>query len=95
MDCLSIQSGELTQRNLDYDPRWKSAETNNLHPVWCLVSRSSWSPDGKWLAYVSNQADSVGRDYGEIFVVSIDTGDVTRLTFTDGKVYDWRVSWGK
>lgn len=55
----------------------------------------SWSPDGKWLAYVSNQVDSAGPDFGEIFLVSLETGDVYQLTFTNGNVYDWRVTWGK
>lgn len=55
----------------------------------------SWSPDGRWLAYVSNQNGSIGVDYGEIFLISIDTGEFIQLTNTDGNVYDWRVSWGK
>jgi Tol biopolymer transport system component len=55
----------------------------------------SWSPDGKWLAYVSNQVDSAGPDFGEIFLVSLETDDVFQLTFTNGNVYDWRVTWGK
>ncbi|HEX9013331.1 MAG TPA: hypothetical protein VF813_07435, partial [Anaerolineaceae bacterium] len=53
----------------------------------------AWSPDGQWIAYVSNQADSVGADYGEIFVVSLKTGEVVQVTHSGGKVYDWRVSW--
>jgi serine/threonine protein kinase len=55
----------------------------------------SWSPDGHWLAFVSNQAGSIGADFGEIFVVSLNTGEVHQVTNTGGKVYDWRVSWGK
>jgi Tol biopolymer transport system component len=55
----------------------------------------TWSPDGKWLAFVLNQASGTGTDYGEIFVVSIETGEIHQLTHTGGIVYDWRVSWGK
>ena len=53
----------------------------------------SWSPDGEWLAYVSSQAGSLGPDYGEIFVVSLRTGQTVQVTDTGGRVYDWRVSW--
>lgn len=53
----------------------------------------AWSPDGRWLAFVSNQAGSIGADYGELFVVSLDSGEVVRLTDTGGTVYDWRVTW--
>lgn len=55
----------------------------------------AWSPDGQWLAFVSNQAGSIGQDYGEIFVVSLATGQIQQITQTGGRVYDWRVSWGK
>ncbi len=53
----------------------------------------AWSPDGRWLAFVSSQAGSVGADYGELFVVSLDSGEVIQVTDTGGRVYDWRVSW--
>jgi len=55
----------------------------------------SWSPDGQWLAFVSDQAGSFGADYGEIFIVSVVTGEIIQVTYTEGVVYDWRVSWGK
>lgn len=54
----------------------------------------AWSPDGRWLAFVSSQAGSIGADYGEIFVLSLDTGELAQLTSTGGQIYDWRVSWG-
>jgi serine/threonine protein kinase len=54
----------------------------------------SFSPDGHWLAFVSNQAGSYGADYGEIFVVSLNTGELVQVTHTGGMVYDWRVDWG-
>ncbi len=53
----------------------------------------AWSPDGRWLAFVSSQAGSVGADYGELFVVSLETGEVIQVTDTGGTVYDWRVTW--
>lgn len=55
----------------------------------------AWSPDGQWLAFVSGQAGSAGADYGEIFVVSLQTGEVVQVTQTGGQVYDWRVSWSR
>ena len=55
----------------------------------------SWSPDGKWLAFVSNQDQSIGADYGEIYVVSLTTGEVARISNTGGRIYDWRASWGE
>lgn len=55
----------------------------------------SWSPDSHWLAFVSDQNGSIGADYGEIFIISIETGELIQLTNTGGSVYDWRVSWGR
>lgn len=55
----------------------------------------TWSPDGRWLAFVSSQAGSYGADYGEVFVVSLDMGELIQLTFTGGQVYDWRVWWSR
>jgi len=54
----------------------------------------AWSPDGKWIAFVSSQAGSVGADYGEVFVVSLVTGEIQQVTHTGGMVSDWRVTWG-
>ena len=51
----------------------------------------AWSPDGKWLAYVSGPSKS---DYGEIFIVSLETGEIRRVIKTGDLVYDWRVTWG-
>jgi serine/threonine protein kinase len=55
----------------------------------------TWSPDGQWLAFVSNRGESAGSDYGEIYVVSIKTGETIQVTHTGGQVYDWRVSWAQ
>jgi Tol biopolymer transport system component len=54
----------------------------------------SWSPDGQYLAYVSNQNGSKGSDLGDIFIVSLISGDTVQATFTGGVVYDWKVAWG-
>jgi len=54
-----------------------------------------WSPDGKWLAFISNRESSIGADFGEVFVISIETGETIKITSTNGTVYDWRVSWSK
>jgi Tol biopolymer transport system component len=55
----------------------------------------TWSPDGKWIIFVSNQDKSIGADYGELYAVSVDTEKTIQLTHTGGNVYDWRPSWGK
>jgi len=52
-----------------------------------------WSPDGKWLAFISNKDASVGSDFGDVYVVSLNTGDLIQVTYTGGRVLDWRVSW--
>jgi len=49
-----------------------------------------WSPDGGWIAYVGNLP--AGGDYGDVYVVSSEGGDPTRVTF-DGHTYDWRLAW--
>ena len=54
-----------------------------------------FSPDGQWLAFVSNQNGSDGSDFGDVYIVSLATGEVTQITDTGGYVLDWRVTWGK
>ena len=62
-------------------------------PIW---SRGPcFSPDGNWLAFVSSQKGSDGPDFGEVFVVSLLTGELRQVTNTGGYVYDWRVTWTK
>ena len=69
----------------------------NKHKVTSTLNGWShgpvWSPDGKWLAMVSSQAGSIGNDYGEVFIISPDTGEMHQITNTGGSVLDWRVSW--
>jgi Tol biopolymer transport system component len=55
----------------------------------------TWSPDGKWIIFVSTQNQSIGADYGELYAVSVDTGETIQLTHTGRSVYDCRPSWGK
>ena len=52
----------------------------------------SWSPDGKWIAYVADVPGS-GPDFGDAFIISLETGEIVQITNTFGAVYDWRVSW--
>jgi len=54
-----------------------------------------FSPDGKWLAFVSSQNKTDGSDFGDVFVVSLLTGEVHQVTHTGGYVLDWRVTWTK
>jgi serine/threonine protein kinase len=53
-----------------------------------------WSPDGDWLAFVSLTAGSVDPDFGDVFVISLHTGELVQITRTGGRVLDWRVTWG-
>jgi Tol biopolymer transport system component len=54
----------------------------------------AWSPDGKWLAYVSSPSGTPGVEYGDVFVISLDTGEIHQVTNTSGAVDNWRLSWG-
>jgi Tol biopolymer transport system component len=53
-----------------------------------------WSPDGKWLAFVSTPSASTGVEYGEINVISLDTGEIHQITDTGEGIDNWRVTWG-
>jgi TolB protein len=53
----------------------------------------TWSPDGRMIAFVSNRSGSRGADYGELFVVDLETGAIRQMTDTGGNVYDWRPAW--
>jgi Tol biopolymer transport system component len=53
-----------------------------------------WSPDGKWLAFVSTPSVSLGVEYGEINVISVDTGEIHQVTDSGGGIDNWRVTWG-
>ena len=53
-----------------------------------------WSPDGKWLAFVSTPSASLGVEYGEINVISVDTGEIHQVTDSGGGIDNWRVTWG-
>jgi hypothetical protein len=54
-----------------------------------------FSPDSQWLAFVSNRNESDGQDFGDLFVVSLLTGETLQVTDTGGRVFDFRVTWGK
>jgi len=53
-----------------------------------------WSPDGKWLAFVSTPSASTGVEYGEINMISVDSGEIHQVTDTGGAIDNWRVTWG-
>lgn len=53
----------------------------------------TWSPDGHYIAYVSDRAGSIGADFGELFVVDVETSEVVQVTSSGGSVYDWRPAW--
>jgi serine/threonine protein kinase len=78
---------------VDRDGRNEQRITFTPEGYWSRAP--SWSPDGHWLVFVSNQDVSNGAESGEIYAVSLETLEVVRITNTDGRVYNWRVSWGK
>jgi Tol biopolymer transport system component len=53
-----------------------------------------WSPDGKWLAFVSTLSGNLDGEYGDVYVISLDTGEIYQVTYTGGAVDNWRVTWG-
>jgi TolB protein len=55
----------------------------------------SWSPDGEWLAFVTGKNGDPNLQLGDIFAVYLKTGELVRITDTGGRVYNWRVSWGR
>ena len=48
----------------------------------------AWSPDGRWIAYVSGTSG----DDGNIFIVPSSGGQPRQVTF-DCNTYDWRPVW--
>ena len=54
-----------------------------------------FSPDGQWLAFVSNRDGGEGSDFGEVFVLSLLTDELIKLTNTGGRILDFRVTWGR
>lgn len=54
-----------------------------------------FSPDGQWLAFVSNQDAANGSDFGELFGYSLLTNELIKVTDTGGGIFDFRVTWGR
>ena len=88
---LNSQLSDIWIMDQNGDNTRRITDTSGSH--WSRAP--SWSPDEGWLAFVSDQAGSFGADYGDIFIVSLDSGEIIQVTNTGGIVYDWRVSWGK
>jgi Tol biopolymer transport system component len=62
-------------------------------PAGAWSRAPTWSPDGRRIAFVSDRSGSRGADFGELFVVDLETGDTRQMTETGGNVYDWRPAW--
>lgn len=87
---LATYAGIAWQREIvSFDPMgenvsWLTAGGNNLAP--------SFSPDGNWLVFTS-YVDRYRDDHGcEIYLMSADGDDQTRLTNND--YCDWQPRWG-
>jgi len=66
-------------------------QITNFEGVWCRSP--SWSPDGEWITFVSNMNASKEGEYGELYVVSLQTGEVIQVTKTGGAISSFRPSW--
>ncbi|MCC7053891.1 MAG: S9 family peptidase [Gemmatimonadaceae bacterium] len=66
----------------------RSGSTRQLTRHEAGVSQVQWSPDGKWLSFVSTRVDQKPQ----LFALAIDGGEPVRLTSAAGGVsaYDWR-----
>lgn len=53
----------------------------------------TWAPGGRMIAFVSNQSGSIGSDFGELFVVEVESGQTRQITRSGGQIYDWRPAW--
>jgi Tol biopolymer transport system component len=76
---------EITLFDIDgSNPRAITDGGNNLAP--------SFSPDGKWIVFMSYR-DHPRRTLGcEIYIMRVDGSDVRRLT--DNDICDWQPRWG-
>lgn len=66
-------------------------QLTNIEGIWCRSP--SWSPDGEWITFVSNMNASKDGEYGELYVVSLQTREIIRVTTTGGAVSSFRPSW--
>lgn len=69
-----------------HDLRTNTAQQLTRHDAG--VSQVQWSPDGKWLSFISTRVDS----RSQLFALSVDGGEPVRLTNSAGGVgaYEWR-----
>jgi dipeptidyl aminopeptidase/acylaminoacyl peptidase len=73
-----------------HDTRTGSAQQLTRHEAG--VSQVQWSPDGKWLSFISSRVES----RSQVFAISIDGGEPVRLTNAAGGAgsYSWRPDGG-
>ncbi len=95
-EWIAFQSDLASEKSEVWVMRRDGSERRQI--TWSGEGRWSrgpcFSPDGQWLAFVSSQNESSGPDFGDVFVVSLVTGEIHQITHTGGNVYDFRVTWG-
>jgi hypothetical protein len=95
-EWIAFQSDLSSEKSEIWVMRRDGSERRQI--TWSGAGRWSrgpcFSPDGQWLAFVSSQSESTGPDFGDVFVISLVTGEIQQITNTGGNVYDFRVTWG-
>jgi TolB protein len=70
-----LQVSRTPRRSFDVQPEW---------------SRPAWSPDGRWIAFVSDRSDRDEHE-NEIYVMETNGDQVRRLT--ENEVWDLEPAW--
>jgi len=95
-EWIAFQSDLTSEKSEVWVMRRDGSERRQI--TWSGAGKWSrgpcFSPDGQWLAFVSSQSESTGLDFGDVFVISLVTGEIHQVTNTGGDVYDFRVTWG-
>jgi len=82
--CPTCEGGELSSYIFLINPDGTGLEQLTKKVIdrqW--DSNPNWSPDGKYIAYVSN----INTQLGDIYTIEVQTGAIKRITFADSAGY--------
>lgn len=93
MDVMSEDgTGEIYLFNSGSGPSGSGAENLTNHPA--NDRYPSWSPDGEWIAFLSNRDAPADRpDKLDVYVMHISGSQLTRLTNDPNITYEGPISW--